>query len=342
MAKGATLNQQSDPRGEELYIPKDAQKLRESRAMVAAGVDDPGTDYLAYLRDLGYVIELHGPDNLKEHILATLPHVLLLDLDELGERAAAITKSLKENPLTYTMPIIIALGRRNLKREIEILEAGAEDFIVKPIVPQVLAARVYTSFRRNIRLQISNPLTGLPGATYIEEQTKKRLEKMDPVAMCYVDLVDFKAFNDRYSYNRGDVVIRLLANILNEGVSMCCGENDFVGHIGGDDFVIITKPEHVGKVCEYVISSFDTLIPLQYDEKDMEREYFISVNRQGEKMRFPIMSVVIGVSLNSTRSITAYLEMTEVAAEMKEYAKSIAKSESGRRKSVYRVDKRSL
>ncbi len=323
-----------------LFIPKEKQVLERPRTLVAVGITDDDAQYLDYLQEIGYIIEKHDPSRrLQQQILANIPNVLLLDMDGLKEEAIAITQLLKENPLTYTMPIIIVIGIRDLMKEIETLDAGAEDFVAKPFPPQVLAARIHTSMRRNIRLQVSNPLTGLPGAIHIEEQTTKRLEQKQPVAMCYVDLNNFKAFNDKYSYNRGDNVIRILATILNEGMALFGKKGDFVGHIGGDDFIMITDYDRVDDICEYVTNSFDTLIPYQYDEEDRQRGFIVSINRQGEEMKYPIMTVSIGVVTNKQRTIDNYLVMTELAAEMKQYAKTISNNSTPRR-SVYRIDQR--
>lgn len=324
----------------EQLIAQDAQLLEKPRTLICAGITDPDELYLDYLRDIGYIVErCECAKSINDYILSHIPNVLLLDMDGLGNSAIQITKALKENPMTYTMPIIIVLGKRDLIKEIEVLDAGAEDFLTKPIPAQVLAARIHTSIRRNTRLKISNPLTGLPGAIYIEEQSTKRLEKNEPIAMCYADLDYFKAFNDKYSYNRGDNVIRILATILNEGVSMFGEKGDFVGHIGGDDFIMIVHPDCLDKICQYVTINFDTLVPFQYDENDMEQGYILSINRQGEPMHFPLMTVSIGVVSNQIKKVKTYLEMTEFAAEMKEYAKSVSKSAAEKR-SVYRVDQR--
>lgn len=324
----------------EELVPKSDQILDKERTLLCSGITDPDEEYLNYLKEIGYVVQKHNClESINDYILCHLPNVLLLDMDGLEDTAIQVTKRLKENPMTYTMPIIIVLGKRDLVKEVQVLEAGAEDFVAKPFPPQVLAARIHTSIRRNFRLQISNPLTGLPGAIYIEEQVTNRLEKTHPTAMCYADLDYFKAFNDKYSYNRGDNVIRILATILNEGVTMFGREKDFVGHIGGDDFVMIVEPDCVDKVCQYVTINFDTLIPFQYDEEDMDRGYILSVNRQGETMQFPLMTVSIGVVSNENKEIKTYLNMTELAAEMKEFAKSISKSPDIH-KSTYRLDKR--
>lgn len=314
--------------------------LEKSRTLIAVGMSEASEEALSYLKNLGYLIEsVDSTKGLRDQIMAQIPNVLLIDIDQVGFEAIQLTRSLKENPLTYTMPIVIVLGQRDLSREIDALEAGAEDYVVKPFPPQVLAARIYTSMRRNIRLQVSNPLTGLPGATYIEEQTSKRLEAGLPTAMCYADLDHFKAFNDKYGYSRGDNVIRILATILHESISMFGRVGDFVGHVGGDDFVIITDYNCLEPVCEYVTTSFDTLIPFQYDEKDMEQGFILSYNRLGEERHFPFVTVSIGIVTNERRPLDNYLMMTELAAEMKEYTKSISKS-AEISQSIFQVDKR--
>lgn len=314
----------------------------EPRTLVAAGISasDSDKESIDYLRNHGFIVEVYpSGKGLHEHILSNIPNILLLDIDGLGLAAISITQILKDNPMTYTKPVIILIGKQNIENEIQALEVGAEDYIEKPFPVELLAARIHTSIRRNIRLQVSNPLTGLPGALYIEELTSKRLFEGEPVAMCYADLNDFKAFNDKYGYRRGDNVIRILATILNEAISMYGKKGDFVGHIGGDDFVTIMDYDGIVPVYEYVSKSFDTLIPYQYDEEDRERGYITANNRQGDIMRFPIMTVSIGIVTNETRQIGSYLIMTELAAEMKEYAKHLSKS-SDPPQSLYRIDLR--
>ncbi|MBI1388383.1 MAG: diguanylate cyclase [bacterium] len=324
----------------DLAALKQSQSLKKPLTLLALGMGENDSDYLNYLSDLGYVIERPKKvRRLYDQILAQIPNVLLINIDTLKDEAIEIIRKLKENPLTYTSPIIIVLGEHELMREILVLEAGAEDFVVKPVSPRILAARIHTSMRRNVRLQVSNPLTGLPGALCVEEQVTRRLDEKVSTAMCYADLDYFKAFNDTYGYSRGDNVIRILATILHEAITMHGSENDFVGHIGGDDFIMIVRHECVEPICAYICQSFDALIPFQYDEEDMRVGYITSKNRQGEEMRFPLMTVSIGVVTNERRVIESYLYMTELAAKMKEFAKSIVKSAS-EPKSIFRVDQR--
>ena len=179
----------------------------------------------------------------------------------------------------------------------------------------------------------ANALTRLPGGIAIENVLKKRLESKQPLAFCVLDMDNFKAFNDRYGYAHGSEVIKETAQIIENAVKNKGFSGDFVGHVGGDDFVVITTPEYMSKICSEIISEFDRRIPGFYDQEDREKGYILGHNRLGEEMRFPLMTISIAVVTNVQRSLSSPLEVSEIAAELKEYAKSIAAS-------VYVVDKR--
>ncbi len=179
----------------------------------------------------------------------------------------------------------------------------------------------------------TEPLTRLPGVVAIENVLKKRLELRVPLAFCLVDMDNFKSFSDRYGYARGSEVIKETGRIVEEAVTKHGGEDDFVGHIGGDDFVVITTPDRYAEICRAIIKSFDRKIPEFYDKEDRERGYIISKNRQGKTMSFPITTISIAVITNTMRELTNPVEIGELAAELKEYAKSLHGS-------IYVVDKR--
>ena len=141
--------------------------------------------------------------------------------------------------------------------------------------------------------------------------------------MCYADLDHFKEFNDRYSYYDGDRVIRILAKILHDVVKGLCGEDGFVGHIGGDDFIFVIPSGSVGEVCEEIVNIFDLLIPLQYSEQDRRAGYFFGKDRRGQLHRVPLMTVSIGVVTNERRHFTHAAQVSELATEMKSYAKTL-------------------
>ncbi len=179
----------------------------------------------------------------------------------------------------------------------------------------------------------SSPLTRLPGGIAIESMLDKRLKSRQPIAFCFLDMDNFKAFNDRYGYARGNKVIKETAQIIESAVKKKGSPGDFVGHVGGDDFVVITTPAYMSEISSEVISEFDRRIPLFYDQEDRERGFILGSNRQGEEMRFPLMTISIAIVTNIQRRLSSPLEVSEIAAELKTYAKTIAAS-------VYVVDQR--
>ncbi len=179
----------------------------------------------------------------------------------------------------------------------------------------------------------ASPLTHLPGGVAIENTVNQKLREEAPLAFCQLDLSHFKAFNDRYGYARGNEVIQGTAKIITEAVKAQGDKEGFVGHIGGDDFAVITSPERYEKICVAIIESFDKMIPDFYDAEDRQRGYIEGETRQGQKITFPIMTVAIAVVTNQNRRLLNHIQVGEIAAEMKKYAKSFPKS-------IFAVDRR--
>lgn len=179
----------------------------------------------------------------------------------------------------------------------------------------------------------ASPLTRLPGGIAIENVLKKRLTADQFTAFCVIDLDNFKAFNDRYGYAHGSEVIKETARIIEEAVKAKGGPDDFIGHVGGDDFVIITTPDKMRDVCNEIIARFDERIPGFYSPEDRERGYIQGKTRQGVPMNFPLMTISIAIVTNERRKLKDPLEASEIAAELKDYAKTIPKS-------VFVVDQR--
>ena len=179
----------------------------------------------------------------------------------------------------------------------------------------------------------ASPLTRLPGGIAIENVLKKRIDSNLPLAFCVFDLDNFKAFNDRYGYANGSEVIKETAKIIEGVVKLKGTPDDFVGHVGGDDFVVITTPDHMREIANEIITQFDGRIPGYYDPNDRKQGHILGKTRQGVEMQFPIMTISIAIVTNERRQLTNSLEASEIAAELKDYAKTIPKS-------VYVVDKR--
>lgn len=169
----------------------------------------------------------------------------------------------------------------------------------------------------------ASPLTRLPGNMAIEQVLQGKMEHGEKFALCYIDLDDFKAYNDRYGYAKGSDLIKMTGEVLYRAKDEYAETQDFVGHIGGDDFVLITSPEIVEQVCKAIISEFDSLISDYYHADDLEKGFIEGTDRYGVKRRFPIMSISIAVVSDVKRSFTSPIEIAKVATEIKDYVKSL-------------------
>lgn len=179
----------------------------------------------------------------------------------------------------------------------------------------------------------ASPLTGLPGGIAIENVMKKRIKENEKIAFCLMDLDNFKAYNDHYGYAKGNDIIVATAEVVDKAVGRFGAEGDFIGHIGGDDFVLITGSESYNNICKNVVEEFDKLVPSFYDEEDRLRGYIQGEDRHGDKRKFPLASISIAVVTNNNRKIENHIQFGEIAADLKEYAKSMDGS-------VYVVDQR--
>jgi diguanylate cyclase (GGDEF)-like protein len=196
-----------------------------------------------------------------------------------------------------------------------------------------MLTRLDAMLRRSDRDLVVHPSTRLPGAAEIENDVARRLSNELRFAMCYADLDHFKEFNDRYSYYDGDRVIYLLSRILHDVVKGMLGAKGFVGHIGGDDFICIIPSGDIHPVCTEIIQVFEALIPLQYNEQDRRAGYFFGKDRRGQLHRVPLMTLSIGIVTNRNRRFAHPAQVSELATEMKSYAKTLPGS-------VFVVDRR--
>jgi GGDEF domain-containing protein/CHASE3 domain sensor protein len=172
----------------------------------------------------------------------------------------------------------------------------------------------------------ASPLTRLPGGIAIEQDIQGRLDRNEPMALCVMDIDNFKSVNDRYGYALGNEVIIETARIVDRATKTHGTPSDFVGHIGGDDFVAVTNPECMNLVCDEIIAKFDGKAPQYYSDQDRKNGYISGKSRQGVEMRFPLMTISIAVVTNLQWKFSSPLEMSAVAIELKEYAKTFPRS----------------
>jgi diguanylate cyclase (GGDEF)-like protein len=212
-------------------------------------------------------------------------------------------------------------------------DAGADEVLRDVETATDVPLRLSAMLRRSDRDTHVHPSTRLPGTTEIEGNIMHRLEAGELFAVCYADLDHFKEYNDRYSYYDGDRVIRILSRILHDVVKGTCEDAAFVGHIGGDDFLFVMPIEQVQETCAEIVATFDALIPFQYSEQDRRAGYYFGKDRRGALHKVPLMTVSIGVVTNERRTFTHAAQVSELATEMKSYAKTLPGS-------VFTIDRR--
>ncbi|MFH1784747.1 MAG: response regulator [bacterium] len=254
------------------------------------------------------------------------PHLIILDYMMPVMDGLEVCIKLKKDTLFRHIPIIMLTAKGELTDKVRGLDAGVDDYIVKPFEPQELLARVKMILQRTTRSLDANPLTKLPGNVSITNEIQQRIDNKELFAVCHIDLRQFKAFNDKYGFEHGDRVIRETGRIIIKVIQGIGNPDDFIGHIGGDDFIVITTPNLVDKLCSKIIKDFDTIIPNFYNEQDKRKGYIVSQDRKGNIYEFSIMIMCIGVVGNESRDITHPIQVSEIGADLQSFSKSFKKS----------------
>lgn len=279
------------------------------------------------------LLTLRTADELMSTALRGRPRVIWLDARGKPDIAYELCRRLKRDSYTGIVPAVIACVDSE-DAFAAAFDAGADEAIRAATPSAEIVIRLDVLLRRSDRDSFVHPSTRLPGANEIERELTRRMEvTTSSFAACYADLDHFKEFNDRYSWYDGDRVIRILAKILHDVVKGTCGEEGFVGHIGGDDFLYVIPVEHVATCCSLIIECFDLLVPFQYSEQDRRAGYFFGKDRRGQLHKVPLMTVSIGVVTNERRRFKNASQVSELATEMKSYAKTLPGS-------VYTLDRR--
>ncbi len=229
-----------------------------------------------------------GWEKLKE-----IPDVVLLDRVMPKMDGIELLKKIREDPYYSAIPVVVLTGMSEEESQLEGLALGADDYLVKTLNTEILLAKIKILIKhKDIRLNI-NPLTGLPGNILIQQEIETRVLKDTPFILFYIDVNNFKAYNDYYGFAKGDKIIKHTAEILTEVIKNFGEKDNFVGHIGGDDFVINSSSKDYKNIAEKIIEKYDSTIKSFYDEKDIEKGFIKVTDRDGELKEFPIMGISI-------------------------------------------------
>jgi GGDEF domain-containing protein len=284
-----------------------------------------------HLRSKDYhAVVLDNASSALGMLYADPPDILLIDIA--AEDAAAsknILDDLKHDSYFSMMPIIGLLPEGLISPE-RLAGYSLDDFITHPINYPILFSRIALATQRIRRVLDNNPLTRLPGNTSIQIAIERAIGK--PLAVCYLDINNFKPFNDTYGFSRGDEVIRMVARISNNAVKEVCGSG-FSGHIGGDDFVLIVPMENAEAVCKTIIGNFDLIVQDVFGEKEKDAGYYLAKNRNGKLEKIPLLGLAIAVVPTAGDHIKHPGMVSEIASDLKKHAKKSPNS-------AYVIDRR--
>jgi diguanylate cyclase (GGDEF)-like protein len=304
-----------------------------SRVLVAD--DDSSTRTLIdlALQEAGYdcVLAANGKAAL-ELARATRPELIVLDVGMPLLSGDEVHRELRRDRRTRYIPVVFITAKRTTAEMTARFRNGADDFVAKPFDIDELVARIASALRRAAELRSLNPLSGLPGNLSIAHEIDARLADNSEAACLYVDVDHFKDFNDRHGFARGDCLIAHVAELLGQAVGESSDET-FIGHVGGDDFVILAPRDQAEQLAREIITRFDATIPSLYDPEDRARGWVEAPDRRGRTRRVPFVTVSIGVVPLQPERFAGATEVARAAAEMKE----VAKRRTG---SGYAIDRR--
>lgn len=276
------------------------------------------------LEKQGYAVSEAETGKAGLEMLAKVPaDVVLLDVMLPDFDGFQVTEKIRSDRSMADVPIIFISARGQTSDKVRALKLGGDDYMVKPFDALELGARVDSVILRKERELDSSPTTKLPGSVALQREITKRLGIDQPFALCYLDLDNLKAFNDYYGYAKADGVISQTGDLIRKAVSKLGSPDDFVGHIAGDDFVLVTESERLEAIGTEIIETFDRLIPLYYHQEDQERGFIETEDRFGQVRRFNTMSISLAAVLVQPGDFRSHGEIAARAAELKMQAKAI-------------------
>ncbi len=276
----------------------------------------------AFKQEKGTKIRKITPEQFDES-LKNIPDLLVINEDNLEGDILKYCKMVRDDEDNSITPIIVVSSNKETSHIVSVLKSEVEMYLEQPVEKDIL----YYNIKNILRLLNSNrmvsPLTGLPGNVQIQAEMKKRLSNKSEFAMLYLDLDNFKAYNDIYGFSNGDEIIKFTAKIIQQNVFKSGNEKNFVGHIGGDDFIAIVEGDDFEKIAQNIIAEFDLGLNKYYNKEDIEKGYLEVENRKGIMEQYPLTSISIGIVDVAKGRFKNTLEIGEVGAAVKHLAKTI-------------------
>ena len=271
-------------------------------------------------KDKDYYFRTILSEELSEHLL-DIPTLFIINEDKLNGNVTDICKTIRNSEDNIITPIMVITSNHAVEHERTILQEDVEYYIKRPADDACVCLMIKNIVRLLYINRGISPLTKLPGNVPIQSELRKRLLKKQEFAVLYFDLDNFKAYNDTYGFLGGDEIIKQTARIILKNVNSDENIHNFVGHIGGDDFVAFVTNENYEEMCQNIIVEFDKKILDYFTDEDKERGYLEVPNRKGIIEEFPLVSISIGVVEVSKGRFHNVLEIGEVGAQVKHLAK---------------------
>lgn len=296
--------------------------------------DSPAIRYLVseVLTEAGFtVITAQDGQEAIEKTYQESPDLLILDYEMPRKTGFDVVKEVRSHTGYLHTPIIICTAVTDKSTKLEGLNLDIDDYLTKPTDGDEMVARVKLLLKRNQQQMASNPLTHLPGNPSIQERLKQDLDSQKTFAVLYCDLNNFKSYNDQYGFDAGDHVLKTVADLIVQETAAI--ENSFVGHIGGDDFLVVCPFEQAENLAQTICRKIDKTASSFYNETDRKNGFMWGHNRKGKPEKFGFLSIAIGVVHNAQKPLTSVAQISEIGTLLK----TLAKQQEG---STYRLDNR--
>lgn len=248
-----------------------------------------------------------------EEVLKNIPSLILIHEERLEEKTEKIIDMIQNDDNNSITPIIVVSPNLSKKRKVDLIKMGVQYYIRSPYDIKYIHYVIKNLLRLLYVNRRISPLTGLPGNVQIQSEIKRRLLKKKIFAILYLDLDNFKSYNDIYGFSNGDKIIEFTSKIITKNILSKSQEiKSFVGHIGGDDFVAIIDKTEYKDICEKIVNEFDNNVLEFFTKEDRERGYLEVLNRKGIIEKFPLTSISIGVVEIKPENIKNILEIGEL------------------------------
>ena len=258
-----------------------------------------------------------------DSVLKEIPDLIIINEDHMQDKLDDLCSKIRNDADNTITPIIVISSNEDITHKVEVIKKSVEYFVEKSLGRDYLYYIIKNISRLLAVNRTVSPLTGLPGNVKIQTELKKRVSMKTPFTVLYLDLDNFKAYNDVYGFVRGDEIIKLTAQVITKNIYDIQDSNVFVGHIGGDDFVaILDETVDYENICQNIITEFDLKVKSYFNEEDLQRGFFEIQNRKGIMEEFPLTSLSIGVVVAEKERFSNILEIGEVGAQVKHLAKA--------------------